>query len=82
MNQVIVYPNQEKPGQICVIHPSIELSIEEVAKKDVPSGLPYKIINTTDLPDSRIFRSAWECDFSNPDGYGLGHEEWFRLRGE
>lgn len=81
MNQVIIYPNPDILGQICVILPTGELSIEEVAKKDVPQGLPYKILNRSDLPDTKLFRDAWECNFLNPDGHGLGHKEWYRLRG-
>lgn len=80
MNQVILYPNQEITGSICIIYPSNALSLDEVAKKDVPNGVPYKFLNSSDLPDSRIFRNAWEYDFSDPDGYGLGYEEWFKLK--
>ena len=50
---------------------------EEVARKDVPVGVPYKIINHTDLPEDQTFFNAWEADFSNPDGYGIGAEAWF-----
>jgi hypothetical protein len=81
MNKVIIYPNPAILGQICVIIPTGEISIEEVAKKDVPQGLPYKILNKSDLPDTKLFRDAWEYDFSNFDGHGLGHKEWYRLRG-
>ena len=49
--------------------PECELSFEEVCAKDVPTGAPYLVIDSSELPD-REFRSAWEADFSNPDGYG------------
>lgn len=81
MSHIIVYQNPETIDKICIIYPTGELSLDEVAKKDVPQGLPYKILDTTNLPDTRLFRDAWECDFSNPDGHGLGHKEWYRLRG-
>mgnify|MGYP003636444711 CR=1 FL=1 len=33
--------------------------IERIAKKDVPTGLKYKIIDETELPTSRSWRNAW-----------------------
>ena len=45
---------------VAIIHPTGELSIEEVAKKDVPAGVPYKIVEDSDIPSDRTFRNAWE----------------------
>lgn len=70
----IIHPNGD--GGICVIHPTGELSIEQVALKDVPAGVPFLIINEDEIPSDRTYRGAWTADFSNPDGYGLGHKEW------
>jgi hypothetical protein len=68
MNQRIIYPDE---AGIAVITPTGELSLEETALKDVPSGVKYKIIDSTDLPQERDFRNAWEFDFSeNFDGVG------------
>jgi hypothetical protein len=62
---------------IAVIHPTGELPIHEVARKDVPAGVPYIIISTDNLPASREFRNAWTADFGDPTGYGIGHDAWF-----
>ena len=68
MNKRIIYPNETG---IAVITPSGELSVEETAKKDVPTGVKYKIIEHTDLPKERDFRNAWEYDFTDSfDGVG------------
>ena len=68
MNQRIIYPTETG---IAVITPTGELSLEETARKDVPSGIKYKIIDSTDLPSDRDFRNAWEFDFSTDfDGVG------------
>jgi hypothetical protein len=67
-NQVIIYPTSE--GGIAVVVPSGEISTEEVAYKDVPLGVPYNIIDASEIPSDRSFRNAWTADFSNPDGYG------------
>lgn len=62
MNQRIIYPNPE--GGVCVIIPTPEalesMSIEDIAAKDVPQGVEYKIIDISELPQSREFRNAWE----------------------
>ena len=68
MNKRIIYPTELG---IAVIIPTGELSLEETALKDVPSGVKYKIINASDLPQERDFRNAWEYDFTESfDGVG------------
>jgi hypothetical protein len=71
----IIYQNES--GGVSVIIPTGELSIEEVAAKDVPAGTPYLIVEDDVIPSDRTFRNAWEADFSNPDGYGIGADAWF-----
>jgi hypothetical protein len=53
----IIYTNNE--GGISVIHPTGELSIEEVAAKDVPEGVAYEIVEDDAIPSDRTFRGAW-----------------------
>jgi len=45
---------------VAIILPTGELSIEEVAAKDVPAGVAYKIVNDDEVPSDRTFRNAWE----------------------
>jgi hypothetical protein len=56
-NQRIIYSNTN--GTVSVIIPTGELSIEEVAAKDVPTGLTYEIVTTDEVPSDRTFRAAW-----------------------
>jgi hypothetical protein len=70
----IIYPNA---NGVAVITPSGTLPVEEVARKDVPAGVPYLIIADSDIPADRTYRDAWQADFSNPHGYGIGAEAWF-----
>lgn len=62
MNQRIIYPNLE--GGVSIIIPTPEalefMTIEEIAAKDVPQGIKYKIIDVNELPQDRTFRNAWE----------------------
>ena len=70
----IIYPINDGIAVICPA--DCGLAIEDIARKDVPIGLPYKIISASDIPTDRTFRDAWEADFSEPDGYGIGHDAW------
>lgn len=72
--QYIIYPNNI--GGISLVIPTGDLALEEVARKDVPSGVPFLFVSHEHLPDQDFFE-AWEADFSNPDGYGIGAEAWF-----
>ena len=77
MTQQIIFPNND--GTIAIVYPTLEcgLTISEIARKDVPAGKPYLILNTSDMPQSYEFWAAWEADFSSPAGYGIGHDAWF-----
>ena len=74
----IIYQNES--GGVSVIIPTGELSIEEVAAKDVPAGTPYLVVEDDAIPSDRTFRNAWEADFSNPDGYGIGADAYFAAK--
>jgi hypothetical protein len=71
---------QNLKGGLSIVHPSGSLSIEETAQKDVPAGTPYLIVEDDVIPSDRSFRNAWEADFSNPDGYGIGPDAWFAAK--
>jgi hypothetical protein len=64
-NPRILYPTPD--GGIAIIIPTGELPIEEVAKKDVPEGVPYIIVDATEIPEDRFFRSAWEYEFGGSE---------------
>jgi hypothetical protein len=61
-NQRIIHPTED--GGVTVIIPTSEYledhTIEEIAKKDVPTGVEYKIVDISEIPSDRTFRSAWE----------------------
>jgi hypothetical protein len=74
----IIYPNSE--GGLSIITPTGELSIDDVCQKDVPAGTPYLVVEDDVVPSDRTFRNAWEADFSNPHGYGIGADAWFAAK--
>ena len=60
MTKRIIYPTPDGGVAIIVPAPECGLTIEQIAAKDVPAGKPYKIVNTSDIPEDRTFRDAWE----------------------
>lgn len=75
MNKRIIY--KTSANTLAIISPTGSISVEETARKDVPANTPYKIVDESIIPTDRTFRNAWEADFSNPDGYGIGADAWF-----
>ncbi len=56
----IIYPTPEGGVAIIVPAPGCGLTIEEIAAKDVPAGVPFRIVEASDIPEDRTFRNAWE----------------------
>lgn len=76
MNQVIIYPSQERANGVDVCFPTdCGLTIEQIAQKDVPAGLPYFIIDRSELPtgNDAIYFDSWEADFSSANTFGANH---------
>ena len=51
----IIYQNET--GGVSIIIPTESV---ELALKDVPEGVPYTIVDATEIPEDRTFRAAWE----------------------
>jgi hypothetical protein len=77
MSKLIIYQSETGNAILVIPAPNCGISIEEIARKDVPEGLPYHIVDAAQIPSDRTFYNAWEADFSNPDGHGIGAEAWF-----
>jgi hypothetical protein len=60
--QRIIYKTEN--GGVAVVIPTSEWleahTIEELAEKDVPAGVEFKIVDIADIPSDRTFRDAWE----------------------
>ena len=65
----IIYQNGTGVSVITPV-PNCGLTLEQIAIKDVPTGLPYLFIDQSRYPTDRSQRHLWTADFSNPDGYG------------
>ena len=78
MTQRIIFKTDEG---LAVIIPSDEAlatrTIQEIADKDVPSGVAYKIVAVADIPSDRTFRDAWDiADSELSDGVGADRETY------
>lgn len=65
----IIYYQTEAPfnGVLAIIVPSPHFSgtPEELARKTVPSGHEYRIIDKSKFPESREYRGIWDFDFND-----------------
>jgi len=60
MNKRIMYTNTEGGISVIIPSPDSDLTIEQIAAKDVPPNTDYKIVDVSEIPTDREFRSAWE----------------------
>ncbi len=71
--KVVFKNNDSSIGVITPIREALYLhTLETLALKDVPAGLPFWIVEGSKIPSDRTFRDAWEIDetMREPDGYG------------
>lgn len=76
--KVIIYKNND--GGVSEVYPSpdslIKYGIYAIALKDVPYNLPFKIIDSNELPDYK-FRNEWVVDNTDlTDGKGAESNEF------
>ena len=75
-NKKIIY--KKKNGVVSIIIPTQDalksMTVEEIAKKDVPTNYKYKIVDVSEISSDRTFRDAWTIDDSElTDGTGENH---------
>lgn len=63
MNKRVLF--QQTNGEVGIIIP-VNLSQDTDISDLVPSGCKYLIIDADNVPADKIFRSAWEINFSDP----------------
>ena len=67
----IIYKTPENTVSVISASPHWSGTMEELAQKDVPTGLKYKIVEDSDIPSDSSFRDAWEVDEADlTDGVG------------
>jgi len=79
MAQVIIY--KQDTGMLAIIAPFPEAlaiyGIDAIAKKDVPFGKRYKILDDSELPQDSTLMHTWTCDDADlTDGVGAESHEF------
>lgn len=71
MNNRIIYRQPDGKMAVIIPAPNCGLTIEQIAAKDVPAGVPYKIVDVSAIPADRAEREAWTVDEAElTDGVG------------
>ena len=67
----IIYKQDNGTIAIIIPAPKETRTMEEIARKDVPTGKAYKIVNVSEISSDRTFRDAWTiADNELTDGVG------------
>ena len=70
-NKRIIYMQDNGIVAVLIPSPNEKRSLDELAKKDVPTGKKYKIVDVAEVSSDRTFRNAWEIDEAElTDGVG------------
>lgn len=78
MTKAVIYAKED--NSLVFVNPNLSvISAYECGRRETPKGVPFLIVDTDDYPQDYEFMTAWEADFSEPDGYGIGVTEWFQL---
>lgn len=67
----IIYLDKNKKVGLLMPSPNWKGTMEELAKKDVPTGLKFKVVEDSVIPTDFTFSDAWEVDEKDlTDGVG------------
>jgi len=55
----IIYKKDDGGVGILIPAEKCNLTIDQIAAKDVPSGKPFTIVNLSEIPTDRTYRDAW-----------------------
>ena len=71
INKRIIYTQDNGVVAVVIPSPNEKRTVDEIAKKDVPTGKKYKIVDVSEVSSDRTFRHAWEIDEAElTDGVG------------
>jgi len=69
MPNVVIYTQEDGVVAVLTPAPNCPLTLNEIADKDVPTGVPYWVVDSAELPQEE--QESWELvDMPEPDGVG------------
>lgn len=82
MNERIVFQGEGQTMAV-IIPCDCGIPVLQIGQKDVPDGVPFWIVDASDIPEDRVLRNAWDLDSSvmgEPAGTGGSAEfyEWWQ----
>lgn len=60
MDKRIIYSTPDGGVAVIIPAPNSGLTIDQIAVKDVPPGVPFDIVDVAEVPSDRTFRGAWK----------------------
>jgi hypothetical protein len=72
MNERIVFQGEGQTMAV-VIPCDCGIPVLQIGLKDVPDGVPFWIVDASDIPEDRVLRNAWDLDVAamgEPHGVG------------
>jgi ribosomal protein S12 len=70
----IIYKSSNGLVRVLVPADNTDMTVEEIAQKDVPTGVKYKIVDVSEISSDRSFRNAWDIDEAElTDGTGADY---------
>ena len=76
MPRCIIAPQQNGGISVTPVGQAGITDEHQLAQLVVDEGVPYRIIDRSELPTDMKYRDAWRADFSEPDGYGLSPKSY------
>lgn len=73
----ILFPLSPSGVGIVIPAAGCGIPVMEIARKDVPAGVPFLIVQDDALPGPVEDSASWVVDFSKPDGVAIGPQQWF-----
>lgn len=71
MDKRIIYKNTNGGVSVIIPAPDSGLTVAQIAAKDVPTGLPYRVVDVSEIPTDRTERDLWDVDEADlTDGVG------------
>jgi len=69
MPNVVIYTQEDGVVAVLTPAPNCPLTLNEIADKDVPTGVPYWVVDSAELPQEE--QESWELvNMPTPDGVG------------
>ena len=66
----IIYARADGGVSIVTATDEWQGTLDELARKVVPHGTPYKLVHHSEIPTDRTWRNAWVLDQFVPNGIG------------